>query len=31
VLTRGKLEDVGMKEAADELEKAGKLPQQAFQ
>ena len=31
VLTRGKLEDVGMKEAADDLERAGKLPQQAFQ
>lgn len=29
VLTRGKLEDVGLKEAADELERAGKLPPQA--
>jgi len=31
VLTRGKLEDVGFKDAADELERAGRLPQQAFQ
>lgn len=31
VLTRGKLEDVGLKDAADELERTGKLPQQAFQ
>ncbi len=30
VLTRGKLEDVGFKDAADELERTGRLPQQAF-
>ena len=30
VLTRGKLEDVGFKDAADELERTGKLPQHAF-
>jgi len=30
VLTRGKLEDLGFKEAADDLERAGKLPQQAL-
>jgi len=30
VLTRGKLEDVGLKDAADELERKGKLPQHTF-